>query len=151
GIPIPQAQGLLDTSRLRVLDAASNLVPAEFQVLARWGGGPQDATLPIEWLLVDFPATVAANATAVYQLDDNSTGSAPAGIQVSQTAGAIDITTGLARFEISRTSFDLFHAVWLDLNHDGTFTTDEQIVRPNAGNGAFALQGQTTFRGDATA
>src|SRR5581483_2695728 len=68
GIPLPQSLGLLGTSQLRILDGAGRDVPAQFAVLARWNGAPQDAALPIKWLQIHFAADVPASATATYTL-----------------------------------------------------------------------------------
>ncbi len=145
GIPLPQSLGLTDPQQFHLLDSSGQGVPAEFSVLGRWDSGPQDTSKPIRWLEVSFAANVPANATATYTLDlgDNP---AAAGIQLTQTADFIDITTGPARFEIDRNSFDLFHSVWLDTNNDGVFSDSEQMVSPNTANGSYVLQGSQEYR-----
>src|SRR5687768_17561807 len=64
GVPVSRASALFSTENLRVVDANGVAVPAQFKVLARWNAGRGDTSAPIQWLLVSFPATVAANATA---------------------------------------------------------------------------------------
>jgi hypothetical protein len=148
GVPLPASLGLRDTSQLRILDTANREVPAQFRVLGRWQAGPNDATAPIRWLEVHFAANVPANSTATYQLARGGSGNAPAAIQATQTANAIHIVTGPARFQIDRTNFDLFDTVWLDVNGDGTFADSERIVTPDAENGSFVRQGGVEFRGN---
>ncbi|MEQ8767675.1 MAG: hypothetical protein RL885_27480 [Planctomycetota bacterium] len=68
---IPFAEGKLfdaDLDRLVVLDATGQLVPSQTRVLARWTPFPA-----IKWVLVTFPASVAAFSEARYRifLDDN--------------------------------------------------------------------------------
>src|SRR5687768_11803547 len=58
GVPLPQSLQLMNTPGLRILDGSGQGVPAQFRVLGRWNGGPQDAALPIKWLEVHFAANV---------------------------------------------------------------------------------------------
>ncbi len=146
GIPLPQSLGLTDPQQFRLLGPSGQAVPAEFSVLGRWNSGPQDSSKPIRWLEVSFDADIPANATASYTLDLGANPAPTTGIQLTQTADLIDITTGPARFEIDRNSFDLFHSVWLDTNNDGTFSSSEQIVAPSAANGSYVLQGTQEYR-----
>src|SRR5262249_32616011 len=79
GIPLPRALALRDPAGLAVVDPSGQPVPAEFRVLARWNAGRDDATAPVQWLLVAFPATVPAHGSAVYTLaTDGSAGQNPA-------------------------------------------------------------------------
>jgi hypothetical protein len=148
GVPLPGSQALRDTSQLRLLDSTGRPVPAQFRVLGRWNAPPEDATRPIKWLEVHFDASVPASSTATYTLDVGGTGNAPAALQATQTDGFIDITTGPARFQIDRTSFDLFHAAWLDLDGNGIFEDSEQIVAPGHPGGSYVLHGGTEFDSD---
>jgi len=103
GIPIPRVVGLTDTARLRLLDASGRRVPAQFTPLARWGGGPDDPSAVIRWLLVDFQADVPAGGRAAFRLV-NAGGPAPAAapLEVRDLPGAVVVETGAARFSISR-------------------------------------------------
>jgi len=103
GLPIPQVVGLTSTTGLRILDAAGRAVPAQFAVLARWGGAPGDPSAPIRWLLADFQADVAAGGRAAVRLV-GSGGAAPAAppLAVEELPGSVVVDTGAARFEVSR-------------------------------------------------
>ena len=58
GIPISEAAGLYDLTRLGVTDANGATVPAQMRALARWRGSANDTTRPVKWLLLDFKPNV---------------------------------------------------------------------------------------------
>lgn len=146
GVPLPESRGLFSTDRLQVMDSGGRQVPAQFRVLSRWRGGPDDVSRPIRWLEVNFPADVPAGGRATYVLDDAGAGSSSRRLDAVQTADRITITTGPARFEIDRTAFDLFRTVWLDTDRDGRFSDGERIVVPRPQSGPFVQQGGSEHR-----
>ena len=78
GVPLPRSLGVHDPRSLAVLGPDGKPVPAEFHTLARWNAGKDDAAAPIQWVLVVFPATVAARGSATYTLvADGSAGPNP--------------------------------------------------------------------------
>ena len=78
GVPLPRSLDVRDTNALTLVDAGGTPVPAEFQALARWNAGREDTSAPIQWLLVAFPASVAANGSTTYRLvTDRSAGPNP--------------------------------------------------------------------------
>lgn len=106
GVPIPRSLDLRTTAGLRVT-SGSQTVPAQFEVLARWDAAVNDASAPIQWLLVSFPATVGASATAAYEL--RTVGgpgpSAPATpVSVAQSGSTVTVSTGAATFVIGGTT-----------------------------------------------
>ncbi len=116
GVPLPRSLNILSTSRLAIVDAAGTPVPAEFDVTARWNAGKSDATAPIQWLLVTFPATVGANQTAAYRLvtDGSAANPAPATrINLTQSGNAVTIDTGAATFRLGADPGTLFDEVVL--------------------------------------
>src|SRR5688572_3231637 len=80
GVPLARASGIRATAQLAVVNADGRPVPAEFEILARWNAGRADTAAAIQWLLVTFPASVAANGSATYTLvtDGSVTNPAPA-------------------------------------------------------------------------
>ncbi|HQZ85116.1 MAG TPA: hypothetical protein PLB21_05725 [Actinomycetota bacterium] len=102
GIPLPKNLGLTSTAGLVVVNGVGARVPAEFVVLGRWNAGLAEATAPIQWLLVAFPATVAANKTHRYQLVlDRSAGTNPPpspAISTTRRGNVFTVNTGAARF-----------------------------------------------------
>jgi hypothetical protein len=118
GVPLPRSLNLRSTAGLALVDGSGNKVPAEFEITARWAAGLADGTAPIQWLLVSFPATVAAGGTASYLVVvDGSAGPNPAPAQpvtVSQNGNAVTVDTGAATFRLGADSTALFDEVVLD-------------------------------------
>ncbi len=115
GIPLPRSLGVRDASSLSVLDPSGHPVPADFQPLARWGGGRDDAAKPIQWLLVSFPATVEAGKSAVYEL---ATGGGPAPppaapVRLTRQGNRFTVDTGAAVFRFGGDPGALFDEVRL--------------------------------------
>ncbi|MEA2602902.1 MAG: hypothetical protein QOF89_3894 [Acidobacteriota bacterium] len=104
GIPLPRTLGLHDPAGLTVVDPSGKPVPAEFRVLARWNAGRDDATAPVQWLLVAFPATVPAHGNAVYTLvTDGSAGKNPPPphpLRLSREGRQVVVDTGAAVFRL---------------------------------------------------
>src|SRR5689334_19543683 len=104
GVPLPRSLGLTNINNVTLVDNTNTPVPAEFQVLARWNAGVNNAAAPIQWLLVTFPATVAANSSATYQLVTNgSAGPNPSPampLSVSQIGNQVTVNTGAATFMV---------------------------------------------------
>ncbi len=117
GVPLPRSLMLTGTQGLAVVDGANKLVPAEFQVLARWNAGKNETGAAIQWLLVSFPATVVANGRAAYRLvTDGSAGRNPApamSVTLSQNGNRITVNTGVATFVLGGDSGALFDSVSL--------------------------------------
>jgi hypothetical protein len=116
GVPLPRGLNVLSTSRLAVVSSSGAAVPAEFEVTARWNAGKSDATAPIQWLLVTFPATVGANQTATYRLvtDGSAANPAPAtALSLTQSGNAVTVNTGAATFRLGAGSGALFDDVTL--------------------------------------
>jgi hypothetical protein len=120
GVPLARSLNILDTDQLTIVDGNDTPVPAEFQVLARWDAGQANASAPIQWLLVTFPVTVAANQSAVYRLvTDGSAGANPApavAVQISQNGNQVSVNTGAATFTIGGNAGALFDEIRLANN-----------------------------------
>ena len=108
GIPLPKSLGVKGTSGLVVVNSAGTRIPAEFVVLGRWNAGLATGTAPIQWLLVAFPATVAAYGVSTYSLVyDGSAGVNPApprAVTLTRSGNVITVSTGAARFTIGGTA-----------------------------------------------
>jgi len=105
------------------------VIPAQFRVLARWGRFDHS----IRWVLIDFQADIPPGGRATFfltnaKIDALAPPAPPAKLTVERTDRAITVTTGPARFVVSRKAFDLFDGVWVDGNHDGKFEAGERIV-----------------------
>ena len=112
GVPIPRSLNITSTAGLAVVDANGALVPAEFRILARWNAGLAVTSAPIQWLLVTFPASVAANGTATYRVVfDGSSGANPAPatpLTIAQNGNQITVNTGAATFVLGGGAGALF-------------------------------------------
>ncbi len=117
GVPVPRSLNLLGTSGLAVVDASGTKVPAELEVTGRWNAGKNNASAPIQWLLVTFPASVGANASAVYRVvTDGSAGPNPAPVRpltLTQSGNAVTVDTGAATFRLGLNPDRLFDEVVL--------------------------------------
>jgi hypothetical protein len=115
GVPLPRSLNLLNTSALTVVDSTNTPVPAEFQVLARWNAGRQDPSAPVQWLLVTFPATVAAHGSATHRIvTDGSVGPNPppsVAVSLTQNGNQITVNTGAATFTLGGDSGALFDEI----------------------------------------
>jgi hypothetical protein len=101
GLPLPRALGVLDTASLAIVDDAGVAVPASFVVLARWDAARDDASAPIQWLLVRFPVHLDAQARRRYRLsiDGSIVNPAPAQpLQLTRVGDLVTIDSGVARF-----------------------------------------------------
>src|SRR5687768_10034480 len=117
GVPVPRSLNVTSTAGLAVVDGTGTLVPAEFRILARWNAGLATTSAPIQWLLVTFPATVAANGSATYRVVfDGSAGSNPAPatpLTISQNGNQVTVNTGAATFLIGGGAGALFDEIHL--------------------------------------
>lgn len=105
GVPVPRDWNIADASAFRLSDATGNPVPAQFEILARWGSHAGDSLAPAKWVLAGFFADVAAGSSAAYTLDASGPGpSASPAVSVDESAaGKMIVDTGSARFEINKT------------------------------------------------
>lgn len=107
GVPLPRALGLRDPARLAVVDGGGKPVSAQFEVLARWNAGLSDTGAPIQWVLVIFPATVAAHGSADYWLVTGgpATGGPanpppPRPLKLARDGNRVTVDTGAAIFQL---------------------------------------------------
>ncbi|MEZ4526977.1 MAG: hypothetical protein R2941_13760 [Desulfobacterales bacterium] len=133
GIPLPKEANILSIDDLTVTDSQGSAVPAQFAVLSRWNGTPDDAAKPIKWVLLDFQADIPANSTDTYYLKNASAGNASSSsLSLQNASDKITVSTGKARFQISKNWFNLFDYVWIDRDNDGQ-TDDEIVSQPGKG------------------
>jgi hypothetical protein len=115
GVPLPRSLGVRDVRGLAVVDPEGKPVPAEFLVLARWNAGKDDASAPVQWLLVAFPATVPASRSASYSLvTDGSAGPNPAPaapLRLTRNGSQIVVDTGAALFKLGSGAGALFDEI----------------------------------------
>jgi hypothetical protein len=115
GVPLPRSLDVRDVRGLAAVDPEGRPVPAEFVVLARWNAGKDDASAPVQWLLVAFPATVAAGRSATYTLvTDGSAGPNPAPptpLRLARNGQQVVVDTGAAVFKLGGGAGALFDEI----------------------------------------
>ena len=136
GIPIAKYDNITKTSNLIIKDSQGYKIPATFEVLSRWGGGKDDTTKPVKWLLVSFLANVSANDTATYYLATGTPAARTSKLVLNETGTDITVETGPAKFIISKTSLSLFNSVSL-------LNGGEQVILQNNGGSSSKIGGQS--------
>ncbi len=102
GVPLPQSAGILDPANLRLVDSGGRAVPLQAVASARWGGGPDDQSRPVKWLLLDFQADVPAHGDATFSLQQAGALPVPPRLVVSGDGGDVRIDTGAVQWRLSR-------------------------------------------------
>jgi len=136
GVPIPRILNLRSTSTFAVVDSAGNPVPADFQITARWNAALGNTAAPIQWVLVTFPASVAANGTTTYRVFTNGsvTNPAPARpLRLTQAGNLFTVDTGAAVFRFGADPGGLFDEVLLD-NGTRLIGGSDMTIRANGGS-----------------
>jgi len=118
GIPIARSDNIKEMSGLCIEDQDRNKIPACFEVLSRWKGGKDDTTCPIQWLLVNFPASVPANQQRVYYLTSGKSMQPETKVSVTETEQAFQVSTGVSSFVIPKDRLGLFSEI--SLSDSGT-------------------------------
>ncbi len=149
GVPFPQNMELSSIDSLRLTDDSGKVVPAHFEILGRWGGGPHDPELSIRWLQLDFKANLEAGGTRVYSLSNEGGGLSMPLVDVHETEAHIQLETGPARFRVSKLKGSLFDAVWLDDNGEGDM--DPALILPSGQSGSYVIAGGKEYRANRTA
>ncbi len=114
GVPLPRDPGVRDVQGLAVVDPQGKPVPAEFRVLARWNAGKEDASAPVQWVLVAFPASVGARGSAVYTLVTGVQNPPPAApLRLTREGRQVIVDTGAAVFRLGKEAGTLFDEIAL--------------------------------------
>ncbi|MBX3459709.1 MAG: hypothetical protein KF696_07040 [Planctomycetes bacterium] len=144
GIPLPRGVHS-DVNQLRVQQQGGANVPAQFEVLSRWGDGS------IRWVLCDFMADLSAGTgIGNYQLNNGGSGTAPAGnLNVVNGANDITVSTGLLNFRVSKTGFRLFESIQIDRDNNGQ--VNDECLDTAALKGAVVVDGATEYTMNRTA
>jgi hypothetical protein len=124
GVPFPRGTIYSDQ------DVQIAGVPAQFKALSTW---PDNS---VRWLLCDFQADVPAYGSATYYLTDGSGDATGTPLTATEDADSIVVRTGPMKFVVSKTNFNLFQRLWLDLDEDGSFEPDEEMISAHAQDGA---------------
>lgn len=136
GIPLPRGLDLRTTDGLVLIGPGERRLAGQFEVLSRWGGPPDDASLPIRWLQVITVPRVAAQSDTDYGLrryDSLPAAADPFAATVTPSGGTYEVDTGLATFTLDPSQPALFQAIAIDLDDDGIGRTPIYSHSPGAG------------------
>ncbi len=118
GVPLTEISNVRDIARIALVDASNKAVSAQFRVLSRWRGLPNDTARPIKWLLVDtvapageYQLTLGANATPTVKVNP-----------VTQTTNNFNVQAGRIQLSAANKGENLISSIVLD----GT----ERLIQP---------------------
>lgn len=111
GIPIPRSWNAASTTLLNIVDTNGATVASQFEVSARWGGVPSDASKPIKWVLATFLADVPASSSGQYALVYGAANETASSLLATDSPSTLIIDTGTTRFTVNKTNFSLFESV----------------------------------------
>lgn len=105
-VPVAESEALYSLNSLTVVDAQGQRLPAQFEVLSRWGAGKADCARPIRYAYAHVAAVPNPGATVDWKVESNpdNTGESTV-MSVSESAQAWQIDTGMARFTVNRQGF----------------------------------------------
>ncbi|MCS7023284.1 MAG: hypothetical protein NZV14_00660 [Bryobacteraceae bacterium] len=103
GVPLPRG-ALTDTEKLRLFGPDGKPVAADFRVVNRWWEDQAAQVASIQWLHGDFQASVPAHGKLTYHLRQQEVDAPepPGKILVTDTGGALTISTGPLQFTMPR-------------------------------------------------
>ncbi len=108
-IPFARKTAVYDTDSLQIEGKK-----AEFTVLSRYDGAPNDTTKPIRVVLANFQDDFAAKQKRQYQLSTTGEKTAPGKNLAKEYSDYIEVDTGAALFRISKEKGNLFDLVKID-------------------------------------
>tara|TARA_R110002050_G_scaffold223672_2_gene359550 strand:- start:24415 stop:27138 length:2724 start_codon:yes stop_codon:yes gene_type:complete len=124
GIPFPKG-AVFNVDSVGIVNTIS-----QTRVLSRWDDGS------IKWVLLDYQTDIGANEKVINEVlfleaknDDSDF--------VIETDNAIIVDTGVLKFSVDKSMFSFLDQVWLDLNKNGTYEEDEQLVKEHSGQNHF--------------
>lgn len=141
GVPFPK--GLIKDTASLVLQEARGIpwqptwhsIPAQFDVRSRWYRNGS-----LEWVGVSFEAQYLQGTARSYRLlweGAEKKVEVEKPLSVEETADAIVVTTGPAKFTVLKKRFNLIDSAWLDANGNGQFEEKEQIVKAGSEGGVW--------------
>jgi hypothetical protein len=137
-VPFAEGEALYSLNSLVVKDASGARLPAQFEVLSRWGGvAPGDCGKPIRYAYAHVMAAPAPGSEAQWKVEsqaNNPGESTP--LTLSESAQAWVVDTGAARFTVERQPFRGLSKVELP-DGQGGFTVVSALA---AGQSSFVLE-----------
>ncbi|NPA38741.1 MAG: hypothetical protein GXN99_03020, partial [Candidatus Nanohaloarchaeota archaeon] len=134
GMPIAEHENIYSSQQLILTDSQGNPLPAQFTILSRWNATINDSSAPIKWVLIDTQLSLQPNETKVLYLKNTSQPyDFPTNLTIQNLTDQIIVTTGKAKFIISKQYFNLFDQVYVDTDGNGIYET--KIIDQNGSNG----------------
>ncbi|NLH74035.1 MAG: hypothetical protein GX456_13345 [Verrucomicrobia bacterium] len=111
GVPLPRAWHATKPTEL-LLRREDQAVPAQFEILSRWGSHPADTNAPAKWVLVSYLETLDARSVRAIRIEPGEGQTAPTStLSITQAVGRIFVDTGPALFTLNTDSFNLIDQV----------------------------------------
>lgn len=104
--------------------------PSQTRILSRWSDGS------IKWALLDYQTDIDANGKTTNPITLSAQPSINNNILL-ETDEFITVDTGVLKFIVNKKHFSFLDQVWLDLDKNGTYESDEQIVKSGSGQDHF--------------
>jgi hypothetical protein len=140
-VPFARDAAIFSLNSLVVYGANSERLPAQFETISRWGGRPDDCTVPIRYAYAHVRAAPAAGSREQWSVRSEVNPSPESSTMVvSEASTAWVIDTGPARFTVEKPNFRGLSKVEVRdaqgnlqtvsdlgsfvIEHDGTKTTD---------------------------
>ncbi|MCB9798841.1 hypothetical protein H6758_03900 [Candidatus Nomurabacteria bacterium] len=137
-LPIPKEKNIRDIRDLQLMKESAE-VAAQFTIVGRHGGSPDDPSKPISWIHVDALVNMAPKEKAKFDLQYGTKSFVESKLRVTKNdAEGITINTGIAEFEISKTEFRFFDLVSI---FDGSLSNRVYYSDVNAKNYGILLDG----------
>lgn len=140
-IPLSRGANIFTTNNLAVRNIQGALLPAQFEILSRWGAY-NDTQAPIRFAYAFVRSTPPVGGQTTWRVTNETPAPTRSpGIVTQDTNGQWIITTGPARFTIShqRNARNYFEGLSrVELQNGGTFQTVSQIT--GSGTAGFLMQ-----------
>ena len=146
GLPLPRG-ALFDPHASALIDFADQRQPLQTEALSRWPDGS------VRWLLLDFQVSLDAGQQKQFTLQYGAGVSRhpiEQPLHIEQTPNSVEINTGVLRIVLSKNSFRLLDAVWLDRDQDGKFVDDERLTTHEGAGVVLTTPDGTQFWADLT-
>ncbi len=113
GVPIPRDWHVSNATQFVLRNTSGEGIPAQFEILSRWGGASHNTNKYARWVLVAVPVSVAAYDKVTFALTYGAPAPAPSQVVSisTTTVNRLLVDTCVAQFIINTADFNLFEQV----------------------------------------